>query len=443
MAQPDYSLPAWEQETADPAKFWLQGMQLGASIQHAKNQLDLQAQTTALETSVKQQQSQQSAMLEQEQLEQQHAYKTATLGLQQQELQQAQEKINLQTQQAAQQFLTQRAYQGEVQRLMQANPEMDEGTASMTAWLRTYGGQAKGGSGIAGVGKALATQAKLPQGVGQPQFFRDPNSGASLALGPKGHLIRTDTGLGRNQAGAFDKMDYQQLQRELTQLQKDQLDPMARFDKQGSAERGARIQAIQKQLQAIRGGMAGTATNTGAGEDFTQPTGQGRAPLRYDPASGSLVPTDGTDPTTNAAPAATPAPTRTAPAPASIPSIPGISDEKPTSQRELRQQAVKEKAAKAASDYQQSVIKNQREYAQGIAKEKAQTAYNQAKATAQNLYAGLKNYAANPDITYKTEETYQQQRAQLASLLSKLTDEDRMAITGEKAEPSGYDTEGQ
>lgn len=209
---PETALPPWEGQSADPASFWLKGMQVGSSIQEARNKLKLQADQTNLETALaqkkaadqmqlqqleleqKSQQAQQTLHYHQQQLEQQQQFRQATMGIQEAKLKQAQEKIGLETQKAGQAFIAQRAYQDQVQQLMDSG--MDEGEASMTAMMRTAGLMKTSGAGVAALAKGI-TQSQLPQGLGQPQFYKDPNSGASLAVGPKGHMIRTDTGMGK------------------------------------------------------------------------------------------------------------------------------------------------------------------------------------------------------------------------------------------------------
>jgi len=419
-----YQIPEWLQTSPnDVATKFVSGLQIGAQLGEARNRLAQQAQQSAVENQVTQDKLASSMLQQQQELAVKKAYEDQQVNLAQQKIQAAQAKVGLETAKAARQFQAQKAYQTDYQAGLDIGLDTEEAArASYFKNLVQFGSPA---------GAASAMRAPKNNAAQVPQIMTTPR-GTEVAYNPgTGHFAVTDRAASKAPAAnAFDRMDYAALQRELGQLQKANADPTAALmDKAGTEQRNARIQAITQQLQRIKSGASGapaSALPTGGESDWDAPYGGTPAPAAAPtkaPLKVSNFTVSNSAPAASAPPAAAPAPT----AAATIPSIPGISDEKPTSQAERKQQA----RASSGGGYQEKVTKARKDYAESIAKEKATESYNQSKALAQNLYTGLKNYAANPEAVTVGEEEYQRRRAQLADLLSKLTPEDRKAITGE------------
>lgn len=252
------SIPPWLQTSPyQAADNYVKGVQIGASIAQQRNALQQQAQESAMAAATKQQQLQQSAALDQQQIELSKAKMDAEMGIKNQELAQAQQQIQLKTQQAAQEFQQHMMFQSTVKQLMAADPTMDEGKASIIATMRGGTGKFVSGQGMAALGRDY-NQITAPSNL-QPQFFKSP-AGAEIAMGPKGHILRTDTGTAKSGAPDYwTKFDATQLTKELSGLQKAQAEDTGGATaknetmRKAYSDRAARIQQIKQQIQGLRG----------------------------------------------------------------------------------------------------------------------------------------------------------------------------------------------
>jgi hypothetical protein len=152
----------------DPAAKYLQGVQIGASIQHQRNQLQAEADQASITAQARAESSQREAALESQKAQISAAYQQQQISLKQQQLQTAQQKVALETQDAARTFQAQQGYQSEIQRLMKENPEMDESEAQIRSAIKFGPMMGVSGPGMAAMYKDLRAANQPDEAAAEP-----------------------------------------------------------------------------------------------------------------------------------------------------------------------------------------------------------------------------------------------------------------------------------
>ena len=171
------SYPMPNIKPADPASHWLQGMQIGASIQNAKNQLDMQQERLAAE----ERQQEMANQRQKQQMELTAQMQQAQQGLKKAQLEQSGQKLQAVAQAAAQRFAAQQKYQQRVQQLSQAMP-MD--AASQQAALEIGPAMGMNSSAMGAIYRSMLDrrQASVPPTV---KYAKD---GAPYIVDSRGHV---------------------------------------------------------------------------------------------------------------------------------------------------------------------------------------------------------------------------------------------------------------